>query len=149
MRTVLAVALTCVAVTGSGVTAPVAQAAEEQIVRTQSGKMRCLVMINDSGHGGGPAVACQAAFTNAPRWSGSPSGEPMNIATVRYDGSFNWDIGNIPGSSAVMANDIEMAYGSTYNINGWTVLPTFDGTRFTNDATGRGMFVSIDQVYSF
>ncbi|CDQ43183.1 putative lipoprotein LpqJ [Mycolicibacterium neoaurum] len=73
----------------------------------------------------------------------------MNIAAVKYDGAFNWDIGNIPGSDAVMADDIVLTYGSTYKINGWTILAAFDGTRFTNDATGRGMFASIDQVYAF
>lgn len=128
---------------------PVAAAAEDEIVRTQSGKMRCLVMINDAGHGGGPSVACQAAFSQAPMWPQGSLGERMNIAIVKYDGAFNWDIGNIPGSDAVMANDIVMTYGSTYRINGWTAHSTFEGTRFTNDATGRGMFASIDQVYPF
>jgi hypothetical protein len=32
---------------------------------------------------------------------------------------------------------------------GWTILPSSDGTRFTNDGTGHGMFVSIENVYSF
>ena len=40
-------------------------------------------------------------------------------------------------------------YGQNYNINGWTILPNSDGTRFTNDGTGHGMFVSIENVYSF
>jgi hypothetical protein len=29
------------------------------------------------------------------------------------------------------------------------VVPSSDGTRFTNGGTGHGMFVSIDNVYSF
>lgn len=33
-------------------------------------------------------------------------------------------------------------YGQTCDIKGWTILPSSDGTRFTNDGTGRGMFVS-------
>ncbi len=40
-------------------------------------------------------------------------------------------------------------YGRIFPIKGWTVLPSFDGTRFTNDATGRGMSVSIDGVNPF
>jgi hypothetical protein len=34
-------------------------------------------------------------------------------------------------------------------VSGWTVLPRSDGTRFANDGTGHGMFVSIENVYSF
>jgi hypothetical protein len=48
-----------------------------------------------------------------------------------------------------MAQDILLTYGQTFQVNGWTIQPSFDGTRFTNDATGHGMFVSIDNVYSF
>lgn len=29
------------------------------------------------------------------------------------------------------------------------IVPSSDGTRFTSDATGHGMFVSIENVYSF
>ena len=35
-------------------------------------------------------------------------------------------------------------YGQTYDIKGWTILPSSDGTRFTNDGTGRSMFVRSD-----
>ena len=35
--------------------------------------------------------------------------------------------------------------GQTYHMQGWTILPTSDGTRFTNDATGHGMFIGSDQ----
>ena len=46
-------------------------------------------------------------------------------------------------------NDLVLTYGQTFHISGWMVLPSSDGTTFTNDATGHGMFVSIDNVYSF
>jgi hypothetical protein len=75
--------------------------------------------------------------------------EQMNLAVVRGTGAFNWDIGNIPGSSEAMAKDIVLNYGQAYHINGWTIVPNNDGTRFTNDATGHGMFVSIQDVHSF
>jgi hypothetical protein len=42
-----------------------------------------------------------------------------------------------------------LTYGQTYHILGWTILPISDGTTFTNDATGHGMFVSIQDVHSF
>ena len=40
-------------------------------------------------------------------------------------------------------------YGQNYNINGWTIWPTGDGTCFTNDRTGHGMFISVENVSSF
>jgi hypothetical protein len=40
-------------------------------------------------------------------------------------------------------------YRQSYHINGSTILSNEDGTRFTNDATGHRMFVSIENVYSF
>jgi hypothetical protein len=68
---------------------------------------------------------------------------------VSGTGAFNWDYGNIGGAPEALASDIVLKYGQTYHVNGWTILPTFDGTRFTNDRTGQGMFVSIDNIYSF
>jgi len=40
-------------------------------------------------------------------------------------------------------------YDQTYNSKGWTVEPSVNGTRFTNDATSHGVFVSIDGVDPF
>ena len=40
-------------------------------------------------------------------------------------------------------------YGQTYHLQGWTILANSDGTRFTNDGTGHGMFVSIENVAPF
>jgi hypothetical protein len=58
--------------------------------------------------------------------------------------------GNIGGVGPDWAQtDTTLSYGQTYHILGWTVLPSSDGTRFTNDNTGRGMFVSVENVYSF
>ena len=42
-----------------------------------------------------------------------------------------------------------MQYCQTYQLNGWTIFASSDGTRLTNDRTGHGMFVSIQNVYSF
>jgi hypothetical protein len=73
----------------------------------------------------------------------------MNLAVVRANGAFNWDIGNIAGSREATANDIVLTNGQAFHVNGWTILPSFEGTRFTNDSTDHGMFVSIDNVSSF
>jgi hypothetical protein len=72
-----------------------------------------------------------------------------NLAVVRGTGEFNWNIGDIGGSPSATAKDIVLNYGQTYYITGWAILPTSDGTRFTNDGTGHGMFVSIENVYAF
>lgn len=130
---------------------PRASADTGQSVRTQSGKVRCYVFANDVSHGGGPLVVCQQTdarpFPQAP--ISSEFGSQMNLAIVKGSGAFSWEIGNIAGSDAAVANDVVLNYGRSYNINGWTILPNEDGTRFTSDATGHGMFVSIENVYAF
>jgi hypothetical protein len=73
-----------------------------------------------------------------------------DIANVTSSGAFSWMNGNIAaGGSASPQNDIILNYGQTYNVQGWTIFPNSEGTRFTNDATGHGMFVSIDNVSPF
>jgi hypothetical protein len=54
-----------------------------------------------------------------------------------------------PPIGAPYANDEVLNYGQTYHLQGWTIVAGEDGTRFTNDGTGHGMFVSIDNVSSF
>ncbi|MDV3135336.1 hypothetical protein [Mycobacterium sp. 29Ha] len=128
-----------------------AAADDNQAVITESGKVRCYPNAADEGHGGGPLVVCQRRggepFPQSPY--SAENGSPLNLAVVRGNGDFYWDIGNIPWSREAIANDIVLRYGQTYNVNGWTILSTFEGTRFTNDRTGHGMFVSVDNVYSF
>jgi hypothetical protein len=77
------------------------------------------------------------------------SGHHWDLATVTSGGAFKWDDGNIPGTTQAMANDVVLNYGQTYHLQGWTINPGEDGTRFSNDGTGHGMFVSIDNVSSF
>ena len=77
------------------------------------------------------------------------SGIHWDLAVVNAAGAFHWEEGNIPGTPQVMANDVVLNYGQTYRLRGWTIVPTEDGTRFTNDGTGHGMFVSIENVYAF
>jgi hypothetical protein len=126
--------------------APVAHAGV-QYVRTQSGAVRCLVLSNDEGHGGGPAVACEhgPGFPQAPV---SQYGNRFDIAKVDASGNFRWEDGNI-GGGGTPQNDLVLSYGQTVHSQGWTIAPTSDGTRFTNDASGHGMFVSIENVSSF
>lgn len=126
--------------------APTALAASAYL-RTQSGAVRCLVMTDDQAHGGGPAVACEhgPGFPQAPI---NPSGLHFDDAVVHASGRFFWEDANI-GGGGTPQNDVILTYGQTFHFLGWTVVPNSDGTRFTNDATGHGMFVSIDNVSPF
>jgi hypothetical protein len=37
----------------------------------------------------------------------------------------------------------------TYDAAGWTIAASESGTRFTNEQTGHGMFVSVEKVDTF
>ena len=123
-------------------TAPLVSAAppEYQYVRTVSGAIRCVISADH--------VGCERTsidgFPGAPHSQSGPGN--FNIAGVDANGTFNFGEGNIGG---VDAGEVTLDYGHPYEFNGWTVAPSFDGTRFTNDASGRGMFVSIDRVSPF
>jgi hypothetical protein len=63
---------------------------------------------------------------------------------VTSDGQFQWvkaDLGELEGI-------VTMEY-QTYGAVGWTIVATADGTKFTNDRTGRGMTVSTEKVEPF
>ncbi len=140
---VIGSALGVAALTGLAA-APPAGAESSVYVRTESGATRCLVMADDTGHGGGPSVACEhtAGFPQAPI---GPAGTRLQLAVVTGSGAFRWMDGNIGGGD----DDIVLSYGRIYRLQGWTILPGFDGTRFTNDETRHGMFVSVENVASF
>jgi hypothetical protein len=113
--------------------------ADSELVRTESGKVRCDVQSD--------RVGCQylPGFPQAPICD---TGDyHCDIAQVKSSGGFSWIDGNIPGAHP--ENDVVLNYGQTYHLQGWTINPGEDGTRFTNDATGHGMFVSIENVSSF
>ena len=111
----------------------------QYVVRTPSGKVRCIIHTVN--------VGCTATGSN--QFSQAPidsTGNRDNIAGVQASGSFQWARADMPGNPA---NDVVLTYGQTQHLLGWTIEPSTDGTRFTNDASGHGMFVSIDNVYSF
>lgn len=146
------VVMVAAAVTALGIAGiPAAQAS--QYVRTESGRVRCIV--------GPDKVACEASgpqsmgFPQAPISlpesqcrNPCPGGVHFDLAEVTSSGGFSWNDGNI-GGGGTPQNDLVLNYGQSYQIQGWTVLPSSDGTRFTNDSTGHGMFVSVDNVSSF
>jgi hypothetical protein len=121
------------------VTIPSAHAEPSQYVRTESGKVRCVISADNA--------ACERS--SADGFPDAPPGQlggHQNIAQVDANGAFSWVEGNIGIGDD---QDVVLAYGQTYRFNGWTIVSTFDGTRLTNDGTGHGMFVAIDGVSSF
>ena len=81
-------------------------------------------------------VRCSAQFTNTPV-QGS-----MHANAVRFnaDGTVEYLI-----ADADVRPELTLDY-KTYSALGWTIDATTDGTWFTNDQTGHGMFVSVEKV---
>jgi hypothetical protein len=104
---------------------------------TQSHRVVCAVTPDSTLSGVGPdAVVCQGHFTQP--------GAKFNAVTTGT-GSFYWEDANL----AVDNPTTKMVYGQTYHRGNWTIYHDASGTRFTNDRTGHGMFVSIENVYAF
>ena len=100
-------------------------------IETKSGKTRCQIS-SDS-------VGCESAFTDPP----SVNGEPATGIEVMASGDHVWHGGNL---GAMPTTTIDYA---VYQAVGWTIDASFSGTRFTNDDTGHGMFISTDGVNFF
>ncbi|HET9876154.1 MAG TPA: hypothetical protein VFQ37_10360 [Mycobacterium sp.] len=100
-------------------------------IETKSGKTRCQISPR--------SVGCEAEFTNSP----IKDGERANGVSITPDGTVGWVVGNL-GAIPVVTIDYH-----TYAAQGWTIAASIDGTRFTNNRTGHGMFVSIDNVEAF
>lgn len=100
-------------------------------IETKSGVTRC--QINKD------TVGCEAPFTNSPL----QEGEHANGVSITTGGKVQWVLGNL-GAIPTVKIDYQ-----TYAAQGWTIIAKADGTRFTNDQTKHGMFVSIDKVNTF
>ncbi len=100
-------------------------------IETKSGVTRC--QINKE------TVGCEAPFTNSPL----QDGEHANGVSISSGGNVQWVLGNL-GAIPTVTIDYK-----TYSAQGWTITATEDGTRFTNDRTHHGMFVSVDKVNTF
>ncbi|MGH3562061.1 MAG: hypothetical protein ACRDTN_09755 [Mycobacterium sp.] len=100
-------------------------------IETKSGNTRCQISSQ--------SVGCEAEFANSP----IKDGEHANGISISSDGTVEWVLGNL-GAIPVVTIDYR-----TYDAQGWTIAASIDGTRFTNNSTGHGMFVSIDDVQTF
>ncbi len=100
-------------------------------IETRSGQTRC--QLNED------EVGCEAQFTSSPMRDGVRT----NGVRLTADGAVEWIVGNL-GDIPVVTLDYR-----TYRAVGWTIVAAEDGTRFTNDRTGHGMFVSIEKVDAY
>jgi hypothetical protein len=125
-------------------------AAADTNFRTESGKVSCFTTLNAQ-KVEGPAAVCQmnsaSGFPQSPGCSDGATSTSCNIVVANTRGQLSWNLGNIPEGPGI--NPIVMSYGQTYHGDGWTLSAESNGTRISNDATGHGMFVSIDNVYGF
>ena len=100
-------------------------------IETKSGKTRCQLSADN--------VGCESDFADPP----TVDGEPANGVEVSAGGSNRWVLGNL---GAMPTTTIGYA---TYAAVGWTIEADSNGTRFTNDQTGHGMFISTEGVEFF
>ncbi len=100
-------------------------------IQTKTGKTRCQLDEQE--------VGCEATFANAPEIDGLPA----NGVRLSSGGQISWVLGNL-GNIPVVTLDYQ-----TYSAVGWTIDASAEGTRFTNDSTGRGMAISIEGVEGF
>lgn len=100
-------------------------------IETKSGLTRCQISAD--------TVGCESQFSDAP----TMGGEQATGVEVSADGGNRWVVGNL-GAMPTVSIDY-----ATYQAVGWTIEAGGDGTRFTNDATGHGMFVSTEGVDFF
>lgn len=114
------------------------------LVRTVSGRTRCVISQTEIVcEASGPAEQGNNGFLQAP----TEHGAHWHLANVTAVGGFRWANGNIPG--AYPENDYVLNYQQSYSAQGWTISASRDGTTFTNDRTGHGMFVAIENVRPF
>jgi hypothetical protein len=143
----LALVVFSVGLLGAMCLAPAA-GADSQYVTTQTGKVRCAIDSSFPGSppGGKVNIPPGSVVMCAPY---APQGERpgwVGLAVVTSSGNFSF----YPIELGIrQPNDLVMSYGQTYHFNGWTIAASQDGTRFTNDGTGRGMFVNFETAYAF
>jgi hypothetical protein len=100
-------------------------------IETKSGQTRCQINAQ--------TVGCESDFTNPP----VVNGEPANGVEVTAGGSLRWVAGNL---GDIPTTPLDYAI---YHAVGWTIDASPDGTRFTNDVTFHGLFISTEGVKVF
>uniref|UniRef100_UPI0040402682 hypothetical protein n=1 Tax=Streptomyces sp. DSM 41978 TaxID=3448658 RepID=UPI0040402682 len=102
-------------------------------IRTELGRTLCGI---ESDH-----VSCTVQFANPPLVS---TGDTANSVSLNENGTFTYlaaDLGVIDPPHLIH-------YDQTYVVNSWAVEAFNDGTRFTNNRTSEGFWVSVTEVNS-
>ncbi len=118
--------------TGDAVTLPANQYGYV-VVQNAGGDTQCIVETT--------FIGCQ---TNGTKWQQHVDGSgPYHGVRVNTDGTGSWVDGNLGAAAPTrLANQ-------TYRAQGWTIVSSPSGMRFTNDQTGHGALVSIEGVRPF
>ena len=122
-----------------------------QYVRTESGRLRCIIIRTGSlarqvGRAARGLPQSPLSEPESQCRSPCPEGIHFDIAEVKSAGAFQLKTAR---SRAAPRTRLVLNYGQAYHLLGWTINPGENGTRITNDGTGHGMFVSIENVSSF
>ncbi|MGD9619530.1 MAG: hypothetical protein AB7G47_04475 [Mycolicibacterium sp.] len=118
--------------TGDAVTLPVNQFGYV-VVQTAGGDTQCIVEI--------AFVGCQTMGT---RWPQHADGSgPYHGVRINADGTGSWVDGNLGAAAPTTLTT------QTYRAQGWTIVSSPAGLRFTNDKTGHGALVSVEGVQTF
>lgn len=100
-------------------------------IRTESGRTLCGIQ--------GDAVNCTVQFVNPPL---TESGDVANSVTLDQNGKFSYLAADLGMTDPLHT----VRYDQTYIANGWAVEAFDDGTRFTNNRTDEGFWVSVTDV---
>lgn len=103
------------------------------VVQTAAGDTQCIVEAT--------FIGCETEGTN---WQQHVDGSgPYHGVRINTDGTGSWVDGNL---GAVAPTTLG---AKTYRALGWTIASTPAGMRFTNDKTGHGALVSVQNVQPF
>lgn len=103
------------------------------VVQTPGGDTQCIVETT--------FIGCQTDGTN---WQPHADGSgPYHGVRINTDGTGSWVDGNLGAAAPTTLAE------QTYRAQGWTIVSTPSGLRFTNDKTGHGAVVSIESVQPF
>lgn len=103
------------------------------VVQTAGGDTQCIVETT--------FIGCQ---TDGTKWQQHRDGSgPYHGVRINTDGTGSWVDGNLGAAApTTLANQ-------TYRAQGWTIVSSPSGMRFTNDTTRHGAVVSIEGVQPF
>lgn len=103
------------------------------VVQSSAGDTQCLVQPS--------FVGCQTAGRSWPQHADGSG--PYHGVRINTDGTGSWVDGNLGAAAPVTLAD------GTYRAQGWTIIASASGMRFTYDATGHGAVVGVGGVQTF